>query len=75
MNGYVVGKEFIPEHTRMEYDAIIYKRMMPKHYPDTWYVWVADSCRVRRFSVDKGTFDRLRKGDYVTPDRLCHDQE
>lgn len=73
--GYVVGKEFIPAHTEMQYDFIIFKRMMPKYHPDAYVVFVADSCCVHRINVDKGAYDRLRNGDYVTPKELYHGQD
>lgn len=64
VSGYVVGKEHIPAHATSHYDVVM-KRTESRNIPDQWIVWVADSCRVRAVHVEKGTFDRLRHGEYV----------
>lgn len=65
VNGYVVGKEYIPEHNATHYDVVL-MLVRTRHVPDQWIVWVADSCRIHRVHVEKTTFDRLKHGEYVT---------
>lgn len=65
VSGYVVGKEFVPAHTTTRYNVVL-KMPQVQSYPNQWFVWVADSCRVRRCRVDKPTFDRMKRGQYVT---------
>lgn len=65
VSGYVVGKAFIPAHNTTRYDVIL-KKPMVESVPDQWIVWVADSCGVHRCHVEKGTFDRLKHGEFVT---------
>lgn len=65
VNGYVVGKRFIPAHTSMHFNVAL-KQYTTTHHSDEWVVWVADSCHIHRVHVDKSTFDRLKRGEYVT---------
>ena len=65
VSGYIVGKEFVPAHTTTRYNVVL-KMPQVQSYPNQWFVWVADSCRVRRCRVDKPTFDRMKRGQYVT---------
>lgn len=65
VQGYVVGKRFIPAHTETHYNVTL-KIPTTTHHPDAWVVWVADSCRIHRVHVEKSTFDRLKHGEYVT---------
>lgn len=65
VKGYVVGKRFIPAHTETHYNVVLEKPTIT-HHPDEWVIWVADSCRIFRVHVEKGTFDRLKHGEYVT---------
>lgn len=65
VSGYVVGKEFVPAHTTTHYNVTL-KMPQVYSYPNQWFVWVADSCRVRRCRVDEATFDRLNRGQFVT---------
>ena len=62
VEGYVVGKEFIPEHDRKHRVGAVWKK---HHYPDQWFVFVADSNHVERCRVDWHTFQRLKHGQYV----------
>ena len=64
--GYVVGKSFVPAHNTTHYDVIL-SRPQTHYTPDQYFVFVADSCGVRRFNVYKSTFDSVKKGDFVTP--------
>lgn len=74
VNGYVVGKRFIPAHSQTTYN-VIFKRPMTIHHPDEWVVWVADSCRVHWVNVEKSTFDRLKHGEYVTSKGMYYGKE
>ena len=65
VSGYVVGKAFIPAHTKIRYDVIL-KKPLNESVPDQWIVWVADSCHVHCVHVEKSTFDRLKHGEFVT---------
>ena len=62
--GYVVGKEYVPSRTTIRYNER--SRMMQVcRMPNEWVIWVADSCEIRSFRVDKATFDTLDYGDRV----------
>ena len=62
VEGYVVGKAFIPTHDKKQ---LIGKVVKARRYPDQWFVWVADSNHVERCLVDCHTFQRLKHGQYV----------
>lgn len=63
IEGYVVGKAFVPAHTLI-HNAAMHTTTF-KHYPDQWFVWIADSNHVERCRVDRHTFQRLKRGQYV----------
>lgn len=62
VEGYVVGKAFIPAHNERRYE---FKGWHTHHYPDQWFVWVADSNHVERCRVDWHTFQGLKHDLYV----------
>lgn len=62
VEGYVVGKVFIPAHNERRYE---FKGLHTRYYPDQWFVWVADSNHVERCRVDWHTFQGLKHGQYV----------
>ena len=64
VEGYVVGKAFVPAHKTLIHNAAIHTTII-KRYPDQWFVWVADSNHVERCRVEKDTFKRLKHGQYV----------
>ena len=64
VQGYVVGKRFSPPHVSVIYNAAMKMPMTVFHH-EKWLVWVADSCAVRRVSVDRTTFHGLEKGEFV----------
>ena len=65
VSGYVVGKKHTPRHTTSYYDVTL-KISRVRVVPESYVVWVADSCRVTPCHVDKQTFERLQHGQYVT---------
>lgn len=65
VRGYVVGKQFSPARTTFYYNSTL-RTTQIRHIPDQWFIWIADSCRVRSVRVDKVTFDRLRRGQFVS---------
>jgi hypothetical protein len=65
VSGYVVGKKHVPAHTTTHYNVTLKMPQVTRH-PEQWVVWVADSCGVHRCNVDKATFDRLNRGQFVT---------
>jgi uncharacterized lipoprotein YajG len=64
VSGYVVGKAYIPKHSVSNYNIIL-KIPQSKVIPEAYVVWVADSCRVISLHVDKQTFDRLERGQFI----------
>lgn len=62
-NGYVVGKEYSPEHTEIKYNVCL-KMVQSKRIPGRYLVWVADSVSVQCIEMNKGIFDSLNVGDY-----------
>lgn len=63
-SGYVVGKHYEPARTYPYYDVTLHINRV-RHIPEKWVVYVADSCRVRRLSVQKSTFDAVELGEYA----------
>lgn len=63
--GYVVGKEYIPEHTEKTV-LLMGKMFYTKEVivPSQWRVWVADSCCVRIVNVDSLTFQGIKHGEF-----------
>lgn len=63
--GYVVGKEYTPEHTEKNI-RLIGKVLHAKEeiVPSQWWVWVADSCGVKVVNVDSLSFQRVRHGEF-----------
>lgn len=72
VEGYVVGKVFIPAHNERRYE---FKRRRTRHYPGQWFIWVADSNHVERWQVDRHTFQSLKHGQYVKSKGTYHGKE
>lgn len=68
-SGYVVAKKFVPKHTTRRFDPAL-KITRRKSYPDRWYIWVADSVMVSRYSVDKEFYNTLQCGQYVKLNKI-----
>ena len=58
-HGYIVDKEFIPEHTEKHG-----KRR--KRVPDTYCIYVANKTGVVKFEVCENKYEELKQGDTIT---------
>lgn len=65
VSGYVVGKRFDKAHNSVRYNVIL-KMPMTTHYPDRWFILVADSLRVRSVTVSREAFETVRKGELIS---------
>ncbi|QHN64863.1 hypothetical protein [Bergeyella cardium] len=61
-SGYVVGKQFVPAHTK---HRLIGKTHYTSHIPDKWFIYVADSTKIERFQVTEKRFLKLKEGQYL----------
>lgn len=65
IQGYVVGKRHIPLRTVITYNPTLH--IHQTHIiPERYVVWIADSIAVHKCPVNRATFHRLTKGEYVT---------
>ena len=62
--GYVVGKEYKAAHNVVYRDEAT-KTLLTRRVADQWVVWLADSCSVRSYNVDKATFENVRHGEFI----------
>ena len=62
--GYVVGKEYKAAHNVVYRDEAT-KTLITRRVADQWVVWLADSCYVRSYNVDKATFENVRHGEFI----------
>ena len=61
MDGYIVGKRYIPKHTTIHYNAVTHMNNVHVHHAQ-YVVWLADSIQVERHNVDDTTFHKLVVG-------------
>lgn len=64
ISGYVVGKEFIPMHEESYFDPAL-KIRRSRIVPDSYVLFVADSCEVFKVKVSRFTFFEYKKGEHI----------
>lgn len=65
VSGYVVGKKHTPEHNVIHYNPVLHVNQV-QHIREQWVVFIADSLGVRSCHVMPDTYNRIKKGDFVT---------
>lgn len=65
VSGYVVGKKYVPEHNTIHYNPILHMNQV-QHVRAKWVVYVADSLGVTPCHVKPDTYERIKKGQFVT---------
>jgi hypothetical protein len=65
VSGYVVGKKHVPERNVIHYNPVLHMNQV-QHIREQWVVFVADSLCVTPCHVKPDTYERIKKGDFVT---------
>lgn len=64
VSGYVVGLKHEAMSTYVAENPVTHT-LETRCTPESWIVWVADSCKVHKIFVEKSTFQEIHKGDFV----------
>lgn len=59
--GYVVKKEFVPEHTQLVW---VGKVLVPQRKADRYTITISDGSKIYYFNVDKNVYNKAKEGQW-----------